>query len=445
MATDPIKRVRAQTHDIPLTFGVRDELAKLAAMPPSIDAPYLTVSLDWRPAGGDPGREPPPELRRSEMRSRRGETGPSRRPSRREFEREMEQALASLDPRGDAHASLSADADRIATYLDDELDPAAQGVFIVACSARDLFTPLAFAIPLPTTLTTGQTPALSLLARIVDDYPAYAVLLADQHQATISKIRRAARGRSVRLESSDWPRKQQTGGLSQRRLQARAGERVAAFARGIAEETERTLDDAGIDKLIVAGDPVITSALSEAFSQSVSARIIGSIALDIQSSEQEIIEATLPLVEQAERDEELETARGVAGEIQANGRGVAGAASALRALAGGRVAKLVMVDDFAEMGWADFGHEIFGAGPVPDTHPMGGDAAALVPIALEEELIRLALRTGAEIEIIHSSIGIEESANEGIPAAGSAPPRTEAATILDAYGGVGALLRFTLD
>jgi hypothetical protein len=444
MATDPIRRVRAREHEVPVTFGIREALDRLAALPPSLDAPYLTVSLDWTPEGGDPGREALPEPRPSERRARRGEIGASRRPARRTLDREIEQMLASQEPRGEALESLSADAARIAAFLDDELDPAAQGAFIVACAAHDVFAPFAFALPMQTQLTVGPTPALSSLARLADDHPAYAVLLADQHQATLSKIRRAARGRSVWLESSDWPRKQQTGGLSQRRLQSRAEERVAAFARGIAEETERTLDDAGIDMLVVAGDEVITSALDAAFTKSVADRIVGVIRLDIQASEQEMIEATLPLVTQVERDQELAAVRAVAAGVAADGLAVAGAAAVLRALQTGQVATLVIADDFAAEGWADYGRDVYGVGAVPEKHPIGGDTAEVTPIALEEELIRLSIRTGAEIEIIHTSVPFDQTEESIIPAAGSPPPRSEAATILDDLGGVGALLRFTV-
>jgi hypothetical protein len=181
MATNPIRRVQARQHDIPLTFGVREALSDLAALPPSLDAPYLTVSLDWTSAGEEPGREPPPEPRRSERRARRGDVGVTRRPARREFDRAMEPILASHGPRGAAFDSLSADAARVTAYLDDELDPAAQGVYIVACAAHDVFEPLAFALPVPTALTAAPIPALWSLARIVDDHPAYAVLLVDQH------------------------------------------------------------------------------------------------------------------------------------------------------------------------------------------------------------------------------------------------------------------------
>jgi hypothetical protein len=444
MATDPIRRIREREHQLPLTFGVRDALTRLAALPPSLDAPYLTVSLDWTPEGADPGREPPPEPRRSERRNRRGETGTTRRPARRVFDREIGQIVAAHGPRGAAFDSLVADAARVATFLDDDLDPAARGVFIVACAAHDVFEPFAFALPMETRLGVGSVPGLSSLARLVDDHPAYAVLLADQHQATLSKFRRAARGRSVWLESSDWPRKQQTGGWSQGRLQARVGERVAAFARGIAEATERTLDAADIDILVVAGDAVITSALDTAFPPRVAERIVGTISLDIQAGEQEMIEATLPLVTQVERDHELAVARSVAEAVGGNGLGAAGAPAVLRALQAGQVATLVIADDFSTQGWADYGRDMYGVGPIPETHPVGGDPADLVPAVLEEEVIRLAIRMGAEIEYIHTSVPVDDTGADGIPQAGSASPRTEAATVLDELGGVGALLRFAI-
>lgn len=442
MATDPIRRIREREHAVPVTFGIREALGDLAQLPPSLDVPYLTVTMDWTPLGDDPGREPPPEPRRSEARARRGEVGVSRRPARREFEREAQRIVDEHGPRGAAFESLSGDVERIVAFLDDELDPAAQGIFIVACAAHGVFEPFVFALPLETTVSAGPVPDLSSLAWLVDDHPAYAVLLADQHQATISKIRRAARGRSVRLESNDWPRRQQTGGLSQKRLQARADERVAAFARGIADETERTLDEADIDMLVLASDPVIGSALAAAFSRRVTDRVAGSVTLDIQATEAEVIAATRPLVEQVERDQELAAARAVASGVAGDGMAAAGASAVLRALQAGQVAMLVIVDDFAETGWADYGLGVYGVGPIPGAHPAGGDVAGIVPVALEEEMIRLAVRTGAEIEIVHTSVPFDETTEDAIPPAGSPPPRSEAAAVLDEFGGVGALLRY---
>ena len=448
MATDPIQRVRKQDHETAVDLDAHAALIRLAALPPSPLVPYLTVSLDWRPDGDDPGRTAAPEPRPSERRSGRDdvpEGGTSRRPSRLRFEREAAEIAASHGPRGNAFDSVTADIERISAYLDEELDPAAQGIVVVACAAAGVFEPLALGVPIPTRIVAGPTPALAALARLVDDYPTYAVLLADQHEATLSLITQATYGHSISLESTDYPRKQKQGGWSQRRFQARAGERVAAFARGVADEVQRTLDESAIEMLVVAGDEVITSALDAAFHPTVKERIAGTIRLDIRASDQTLIEATMPLAEKAERDREAAAVSALQDAIGASGNGAAGAEAVLAALQAGQAETLLMVDDFTAEGWADFSLPTSGIGAVPTEHPLAGDLAALVAIAVEEELVRLAAKSGAAIQIVHTTVTVGAADVQEIPAAGSLQPRTAAAAALDGFGGVGALLRFTLD
>jgi hypothetical protein len=61
MATDPIRRIREREYEIPLKLSLRDALSSLALLPPSLDVPYLTVSLAWTPKGTNPGRVRPPQ------------------------------------------------------------------------------------------------------------------------------------------------------------------------------------------------------------------------------------------------------------------------------------------------------------------------------------------------------------------------------------------------
>jgi hypothetical protein len=445
MVTDPVRRIRGERYDLPVTFGVRDTLSRLAAADPSLDAPYLTITLDWRPAGDDPGRAAAPMPPPSERRARRGEVGAMRRPARAEIRRQILELLADAGPRGAVVESLSEDVERMAAIVDEELDPSVQGVYITACSAKGVFEPLTFAIPMPTALAVGPTPALAPLARFVDDHPAYAVLVADQREAILSDIRRATRGQSLQFESTIFPRKQKAGGISQKRYQARADERVAAFAGIVADETQRRLDEEGVEQLTVAGNEVMTSALDAAFSPQLKEKIVAVIRLDITASEQDVIDATLPLVEDAERAREQETVQAIADAVGADDRGAAGAAGVLRALQNHQVTELAMNDDFNADGWADYGRDTYGLGPIPETHPLGGDIADLVAVDLFEAFTRLALRGGAEIEIIHSAVPVADDEDESVPRAGAPAPRTEAATRLDALGGVGALLRYTVE
>jgi hypothetical protein len=225
MAVQPVERVRKDEHETPVALNLPETLARLAALPPSVEAPYLTVSLDWRPQGDAPGL----------------------RPSRRQFDDLAEELRGRFGPRGAAYDSLGSDLDRIAAYLDDELDPAAQGVVIVACSAQGVFEPIALDVPVSTGMTTGPTPSLRELVRIVEDYPSYAVVVADQREALIWVLERRTWQRSVEVSGTDYPRKQQQGGWSQKRYQNRADERIEAFVRRVAEEARRTFDEQRFD------------------------------------------------------------------------------------------------------------------------------------------------------------------------------------------------------
>jgi peptide subunit release factor 1 (eRF1) len=444
MATDPTQQIVTQRHDSALVTRARGALAKLAALPPSTDVPYLTVSLDCRPAGEDPARETEDDVRRSEEPTGTEESA-SRRPARVVFEQQMADLIAEQGPRGPVFDNLSADGERIRQYLATELDPAAQGVVIVACGAHDVFEPLAFALPVPTRISIGPVPVLHDVARVIDDHPTYAVLLADQKDARLTFVRYGQASRTVSLEASGYPRHQQQGGWSQRRYQARADERIEAFARDVAEETRKALDALNVRMLIVGGNEVMLSALDDAFHETVKERIVKMMPLDIRSSESEVIDATLPIAQEAERDREAGLVTTLRDAVGAGGKGAAGGEGTLEALQAGQVQALVMTDTYSEPGWADYSLPLFGVGHPPKEHPGGGDVAAIQPVVLEEEFIRLALQQDADLEIIHSGVPVSDDEQANIPEANSPLPVTDAAAGLQELGGVGAILRFTLD
>ncbi len=91
MVTDPVQRIRAYVEERPLARNLPALLNRMAQLPPSREAPYLTVSLDWRPEGGHPGRDQAPELKASQRRGGGQEPrpGPSRRPAWETMWREL--------------------------------------------------------------------------------------------------------------------------------------------------------------------------------------------------------------------------------------------------------------------------------------------------------------------------------------------------------------------
>ncbi|HEY8446580.1 MAG TPA: Vms1/Ankzf1 family peptidyl-tRNA hydrolase [Thermomicrobiales bacterium] len=447
MATDPVDRIRAFDNMTRLALDLPQALPRLAALPPSPEAPYLTVSLDWRPLGSQPGRRTEPEPQRSEFQDKWAAAGTPRRPGRQFLENELPTTLKRFPEHSPARKSLREDARRVMEFLDQELDPAAHGVVIIACNHAGIFEAVPLDVPVANEVSVGPIPSLLRLVQAAEDYPAYAVVVADQRESVVWLFERQVWERSVSVEADDYPRHQQQGGWSQRRYQARAGERIEHVAKAIAEETKRAFEDyeEGIDYLILAAAEPMLSAVQAELHESVASRVIGQIQLPANASVTQVLAEAQPLVEAAERKRELEAVQTVRDEVGANGKGVAGPEATLTALQTGQVLKLVMNDDFRSAGWADYSLSLFGTGLVPSQHPAGGDVANIVPTSLHDECIRLAIQQGAEIEIVRTMPPINSAELVNIPDAGQGPPRTEAARLLDEIGGIGAVLRFALE
>lgn len=422
-AIDPIRSVSRDVHDVTFTVKLTRELHRLAALPPSTEAPYVTVSLDFEPDG----------------------TSPNRRPAIEQVERELDTITPPDSDRSVAGESLRADRERILATLAELADSGAAGIVIVANDANDVYEVVPLGLAVPTEVTMGPVPSLMALARFAEDNSLYAVLLFDQQEAHLTTIAQGRRRRSLRVRGNDYPRKQQAGGLSQRRFQSRADERIEHFVRGVAEETQKELEARQIGSLVLAGDEQIVAAMRKELHQTVLDLVVDDVRLDIRASDEDIVEATAPIVEQTERHREMQAVEDVRDGIGQGSKAVGGSIDVLRALEAGQAMKLVLNDDYTESGWADYGMLTFGIGDIPKEHPAGGNVADIVPVELEQELVRMALQTGAEVEVVLSDVPISDEEQTQIrDPEESAFPRAEAAMALDALGGIGATLRFAI-
>ena len=424
MSVNPVDQIKDEQIESPLNLELQEAIKRLAVLEPSPEAPYLTVILDWVPQGDQPNL----------------------RVGRRVFTDQTKAMLDPLQAHTPEHDSLSADVQRISEWLDNEVDPSAQSVCVVACNAKGVFEAFALGVPVPeNVILTGVVPHLSSLVRVAEDYEPYVVLLADQKEAVMAIISQRHAQATMTAKGDDWPRHQMNGGWSQRRFQNGAQERIDNFAKEVSEELRSRMDDAGVRRLILAMDEVAGSAYNGALHQSVQDRVVGTTQLDIRASMADIITATSPIIDQAERDRERETVQTVEDSRGEGNLAVVGADDVIVALQTGQVMTLVMNDDFRGEGWGDFTLPVYGVGAPPNEHPVGGDMSDIVPLALEEEMIRLAIQIGAEIEIVDTNVPVTEG-EEGAPIRDTSDPmpRSEAATILDAAGGVAALLRYAL-
>ncbi|MEJ7761903.1 MAG: Vms1/Ankzf1 family peptidyl-tRNA hydrolase [Thermomicrobiales bacterium] len=402
---------------------LRRTLDRLVTLEPSVDAPYLTATVSWEYAFEQPGR----------------------RPGGDEFARAAERLLDGPRGRGEATTSLQADIDRIMAYLQSDVPDEAQGIVFVACQTKGVFEAIPLGVVVETSVAVGPTPVLTGLARTMEEHATYAVLQIDQREAKLAFITQGRRRREVDMRGKHTTTSEGEGGWSTSRNQDRAEEQVDQFFSAVADHVQDALRPRRGTPLILAGEDRATNALHNALHQSIQDRVIGTLNLEMRSSAQEVVDASQPMIDAAERDREMRAVTDARDNAGSGGAGATGPEDTLTALQTGQVLTLVMNDDFEADGWADYTMPAFGLGEMPGSHPLAGDMANLTPVQLSAEMVRLAIQSDAEIEIVQTDVPVSMDEQMDIPEAGAERPRSEAAMALDEFGGVAAVLRFGLD
>lgn len=418
MATDPVEQVTLETANGLQAAALLQRAKRLADAPAGLDRPYLSATIDLTPDGSNPDR----------------------RLGREQFNRTVADALAALPAHEPARTGLESSMEQVFAALDG-LDVSVAGAFVFAGGPEGLAETIPSSLPLPTHVTFGPIPALLDLVHLAEGESSYVVLAADQKNADLLVVSAASLALHVSVQASGYPRKQEQGGWSQRRYQARADERVEAFARMLAQEMRRLVEAGRIEGVVLASDEPMRSAVSHEFHEMVTEKVVGEVGLLVETAPQTIIDVTRPVVQKAERAQEGEMVQAVADGAGPGGRSVTGAEETVAALQTGQVMTVVMNDDFAGPAWADFDLGSYGVGQVPTVHPAGGDPADLYEVALAELVVRLGLQTDAAFEIVQTAAPVtaDETVNEA-----QQHERTPAARQLDDLGGIGAVLRYTL-
>jgi peptide chain release factor subunit 1 len=383
---------------------VTDQLDRLAALEP---APYPVISLYLNTQPGATGRDQYQTFVRKEFAAR-SRTYPAGSPERRHLEEDFE---------------------KIARYLESELEPSANGVAIFACSAGELFEAVQLGAPIDQHwLYVGDQPHLYPLARLESLYPRYAVVVADTNSARILVCstgdvvaEREIKGVKTRRTSQ--------GGWSQARFQRHIENFHLQHAKEVVEALDRIVQQENIAEVVLAGDEVITPLLREQMPKHLADRVVDHLRIDAGAPLDEVVEASLESMKRVHGQTEREKVEAAIGAYRAGGLGVVGPEETLDALVKGQVDELLVTASLRELqslsGGATTGRTTADDRAVaePIVEPgAAGEAATAAPeaVRLADELITRAAQTSARITFI------------------------EDPALLADYGGVAALLRFRI-
>ncbi|MDQ3799920.1 MAG: hypothetical protein M3384_10740 [Acidobacteriota bacterium] len=316
--------------------------------------------------------------------------------------------------------SFNRDSKKILDYLE-TVRPTAQGVAIFACAgADDFFETVELDMPIDEDyFFISDRPHLYPLAHLRDRYPRYAVLLADTNSAQIYVFGRGKTFSHEEIQSTKTNRTE-VGGWSQMRYQRHIDNFHKQHARECIDELEKIVRDDNLKRIILCGnEAVIIPLLRGEMSKEMEEKVIDTLSLPVTTSQDELFEATQVTLQQYNTTSDMEKIQQLLEQNYDGGLGVVGVEKTLEALQNGQVQELFLS---ANLDVIRYNRkkvakvlEAYAPGADEDELPNAQDSVEVV-----DELVRQALASADNITFIEDE------------------------NLLKDYGGVGALLRYTM-
>lgn len=249
----------------------------------------------------------------------------------------------------DKRESFDRDVEKIREYAE-KIPASANGVAIFACAADNYFQRFEFDVPFEKDqFLVLDKPHIYPLARIIDQNPEFAVVLADSNSAKILLMQRGKILNNEDIESTKYSRSDE-GDLSQTRYQQHIDEMRKQHAKEVIEELETVVRDEDIRQIILAGNKdVVIPLLKDEMDDFLMERFVGAVRMEIDASEKEIMDAATQAIRQHDTLKDKEKIDELNEQNYAEGKGVTGVANTLRALANGQVQELYLVANFDEL------------------------------------------------------------------------------------------------
>jgi peptide chain release factor subunit 1 len=329
------------------------------------------------------------------------------------LDQDLEAQAASYPASSPERDSLERDIRKVRTYVENELDPATNAVAIFACAGADLFEAVQLVAQIDGhELYVSSQPHLYPLARLNDQYPRYAVLVANSNTARLFVVGNARIERAEAVES-DKTRRTKVGGWSQARFQRRVDNFRQQHAKEAAEMLDRVVQAERIEHVILGGDETSLPLIKAELPKHLAERVIDIDGLTVGTSVREILEASLRVLREEDAKTDREKVDAMLSAWRARGLGTAGVTGTKSALEKGQVEELLITATPAAI-----------AAPAASASAATGETAdSAAPDhrkAVADELVTMARQTSARITFI------------------------EDPALLQEVGGVGALLRFRI-
>lgn len=313
--------------------------------------------------------------------------------------------------------SYRKDVERINEFIEG-LQPSTRGAAIFASSGADgFFKTFEFEVPFEENqFIVSDRPRVYPLVRLVAQHPPFAVVSADTNAANIFVFKRGLTVQAEEIQNTKTNRSEM-GGWSQMRYQRHVDNFHQQHAKEVVEELGKLVRGSRIERIVLVGDEaVIIPILRAELTQELNEKVVGVLAMNIDTPEHELLEASEKLIQEFDADEDKERIDQLIEQNYDGGIGVAGVEQTIAALLNGQVQELYLTANINEINYSKSqvegvvsSYEPIVEGELPDL----SDREALL-----DQLIKLAADSADNIRFI------------------------EDPHLLKSLGGVGALLRY---
>ncbi|HKS08381.1 MAG TPA: Vms1/Ankzf1 family peptidyl-tRNA hydrolase [Pyrinomonadaceae bacterium] len=333
--------------------------------------------------------------------------------------KQLNERAKSYDNGTSEQGNFEKDSARIINYLENEVPTTAQGLAIFACSAaNDYFEAGEFEAPFERNrLFVAERPHVYPLARLIDRYRRFAVLLADTNRARIFVF---ATGKTVEEQEVQNVKTKRTsvGGWSQARYQRHEENYHLHHVKEVVQMLERVVSEEEVENVILAGDETtVIPLIREQLPQALSDKVIDALSFGIDTPEHELFDESLKAFHRHDSLTDMEKLERLLNEYRADDLGVAGVTDTLAALSNGQVEEMLIASTADKLEYDE--EEVKKVLKLYE--PDGELPAELDQRTVADELVRRAnLLSAARVTFIEDDLRLQQ------------------------IGGVGALLRYRI-
>jgi len=262
-------------------------------------------------------------------------------------------------------------------------------IAIFASHNHSFFKYIPLSIQINNSLIVDSSPYIRPLARILDEWNSFSLVLLNTNQAKIFSVSLGQAKQQKNL-SSDIMKKHKKGGWSQARFNRLRRGAIHDFYLEVKDYLEKIADE----QIVIAGPGTAKIQFRDILPKNLQNRILDTIDIDIDD-EQKLLKESIHLVSEHEKMESREAVEHLKKEILKDGLAVYGFDDTLTAAKNGQVDLLIIEKDYKLKGCLCEHCQILKAGPIKDCPVCGGP---ITEADIIEEILEFAERTNAKIE-----------------------------------------------